>query len=349
MCKDHHLIRMAGRIHRRLSTPTSMPGQWNCAATELLDRIHGLELHCRLLKQAKDRGWHAAAAAKEHHVRSEAARIEMAASRLVHEPVQPQSTAPTLGTIIAELKQLKEEFESVEIDLKEGLIGVTTESIVLEDINLGPFSIKLHVSRLSERQDSGCFRCIALEPNPAASSSNTVHPHVQDGHICAGDATLPITAALKDGRIADAFVLMRSVLQNYNESSPYIALENWSGRRCEDCDYLSDSDGLYYCDACERDICDGCYSSCYMCDEGCCRSCLETDNVSGNRCCSTCRHTCGECLRTVDSESFDQETELCPGCLEKQQANQEQETEHESESQEPATTATTTPAVPAAA
>jgi hypothetical protein len=354
MCKDHHLIRMAGRIHRQLFNRSSpVHGQWEYAVNDLLAQLKCLERHWMLTRLASVKGWHAAAAHHEEQVQLEAVRVEQAASRLANEPLclLNKSDPPTLRTIVEELEQLKDEFEDVEIDLKEGLIGVTTEPIVLEDINLGPFSIELHVSRLSERQDSQCFRCIALEPNPAASRDDTTHPHVQDGHLCAGDATQPVAAALKEGRIADAFVLIRSVLQTYNSDSPYIALENWSGHRCEDCDYLSDSDGLYHCDSCDRDVCEECYSRCDMCDEGCCRSCLETDNVSGNRCCSTCRHTCGECLRTVDSESFDQETELCPGCLEKQQTNQEQETEHESESksQKPATTATTTPAVPAAA
>ena len=213
---------------------------------------------------------------------------------------------------------------------------------MLEDINLGPFSIELHVNRLADRLGSECFNCIALEPNPAESREDTTHPHVQDGHICAGDATLPIAAALKEGRIADAFVLMRSVLQTYNQSSPYIALDDWSGRRCQDCDYLVDGEYMYYCDGCERDVCEDCYSSCDMCDQGCCCGCLEKDDVSGNRCCSACRYTCSACNRTVDSESFDEETELCPGCLEKQK--QEQETDHESEPINPAAPAEPTPA-----
>lgn len=351
MSKDH-LIRMAGRIHRHLSSPSaSIHSEWHRAASELLARSQKMQRDWELARQAAEHGWHAAAAVKEQDVQSEAARIEAAASILVNQPMRPpaQSNPPLLGTIVAELQQLEDEFESFEIDLKEGLVGVTTPPIVLEEIHLGPFSIELHVNRLSDRLGSECFNCISLEPNPAASREDTTHPHVQDGHICAGDANLPVTAALKEGRIADAFLLIQSVLQNYNEDSPYISLENWSGRRCDDCDYVVDSDSLCFCEGCERDICEDCYSSCDMCDSGCCRSCLETDTVSGNRCCSACRHTCSECQRTVDSESFDEETELCPGCLEKQKQQEETEHEHESESIKPAVAAATPIGVPAAA
>ncbi len=319
MCKEHHLIRMAGRIHRHLSTQPVTRADWQSRAMELLARLRCMEQNWNAARQASTRGWHAAAALKDQEVAAEAARIEFAASNLVRQPMRPgiHSNPPTLRTIVAELQQLGDEFEDVEIDLKEGLIGVTTDRIVLEGMDLGPFSIDLHVSRLCERLGSECFDCNALEPNPAATNESVTHPHVQDGRLCAGDATLPVAAALKDGRIADAFVLIRSVLQTYNPASPYVSLENWSGSRCQDCDYLADSDGMYFCDGCDRDVCEDCYSSCDMCDEGCCRSCLETDPVSGNRCCSACRDTCDACGRTVDEESFDTETELCPACLEK--------------------------------
>jgi hypothetical protein len=351
MCNDKHLIRMAARIHRHLSSQsTSIHSNWHSAVNEVLNRLWSVEGHWQLSGEAARRGWHAAALAKDKDLLAEASRIESALSRLSFQkpPGLVLANPPALGTIVAELKQLQDEFETFKIDLQNGLVGVTTPSIELEEINLGPFSIELHINRLADHLGSECFKCIALEPNPAASRDDTVHPHVQDGHICAGDASMPIASALGQGRIADAFVLIRSVLQNYNSESPYIALEHWSGSRCEDCDYLADSDGMYFCDDCERDVCEDCFSSCDMCGDGSCRSCLETDNVSDNRCCSACRHTCSQCQRTVDSESFDEETKLCPGCLEQQQENN-----HESESDDHDTDThivpATAPGIPAAA
>lgn len=331
MPTDHHLIRMAGRIHRQLSL--AAPGacsKWESEVHNLLGRLRSMERHWHHLSVARSRGWHAAAAEKEQDLQAEVIGIELISFHLFRRPRQlPASPqAPMLRTIVDELRQLREEFEDVQIDLKEGLIGVSTDHIVLEGIDLGPFSIELHVSRLADRLDGGCFNCVALEPNPAASNEATTHPHVQDGHLCAGEAALPIQAALKDGRIADAFVLIRSVLQSYNSDSPYIALENWSGTRCEDCDYLADSERMYFCNGCERDVCEECHSYCEICNEGCCRSCLETDTVSGNRCCAACRRICSLCERTVDEESFDEATELCPGCLEQHQSNKQPENEH---------------------
>jgi hypothetical protein len=327
-----HLIRMAGRIQRHLSRPTVASMEWGRAVNEVISRLGSIQRHWNLSQEASRRGWLSAAASKDLQIVSEAARLQAAVEHLRTQlpTVRLQSAPPSLGTIIAELQQLGDEFDDVEIDLKQNLIGVTTEPIVLEGTHLGPFTINLHVSRLADRLDSACFNCVALEPNPAASNDSTVHPHVQDGHLCAGDASVPISAALKDGRIADAFILVRSVLQNYNPDSPYIALEHWSGRRCEECDYITDSDSLCFCDGCEKDVCEDCYSSCDLCDQGCCRSCLETDSVSGNRCCAACRRTCRECSRTVDRDSFDEESELCPACLANQKPNPEQENQHES-------------------
>ena len=353
MCKQKHLIRMAGRIHRQLSTQSmALRSEWQSAATELFSRLQTMERNWRAACRARDNGWYFAATARARQVSAEAASIEFAATNLAWQPILPQTNPPTLRTIVEELGQLEHEFEDVEIDLKQGLVGVRTDRIVLEEIDLGPFSIELHVGRLAERQGSDCFKCVAVEPNPAASRDDTVHPHVQDGHLCAGDATLPIQAALRDGRIADAFVMIRSVLQTYNDDSPYISLENWHGRRCEDCDYVTDSDGMYFCEGCQRDVCEDCYSSCDMCDAGCCRSCLETDTVSGNQCCCACRHECSECERTVDKENFDADTQLCPACLEEYTSNQEQENNNHGSETDPIVgpadaTVITTAALPA--
>jgi hypothetical protein len=353
MCKQKHLIRMAGRIHRHLSAkPISMKSEWQSAATELFSRLATMERNWRAACLARDRGWHFAATARARQVSAEAARIEFAASNLASQPIVSHTNAPTLRTIVEELGQLEHEFEDVEIDLKQGLVGVRTDRIVLEEIDLGPFTIELHVGRLAERQGGECFKCIALEPNPAASQRDTVHPHVLDGHLCAGDATLPIQAALNQGRIADAFVLIRSVLQTYNADSPYMNLDHWSGLRCPDCDDLADSDFMYFCDHCHRDVCENCHSSCDICDSCCCRSCLETDSESGNQCCSACRHECSECERTVDRENFDADTQLCPACLEEYTSNQEQESNNHGSEKDPIVgpadaTVITTAALPA--
>jgi hypothetical protein len=68
----------------------------------------------------------------------------------------------------------------------------------------------------------------AVDPNPATNDEEVTHPHVKSNGLCAGDATVPIQAALQDGRICDAMLLVNAVLQHYNPASPYVSLSRRS-------------------------------------------------------------------------------------------------------------------------
>ncbi len=63
-------------------------------------------------------------------------------------------------------------------------MSVTTEAIVLENIELGTFEVRLHWKRIGERR---CYEVVAREPNPAGESSETTHPHVRGEQLCEGD------------------------------------------------------------------------------------------------------------------------------------------------------------------
>jgi hypothetical protein len=345
---DKPVIRMAVRIHRRLCRPRSVAaGDWGAAVNVMLDQFHSLENYWRQANKASARGWYAANRLKAEQLLAELPYVQAAVTRLLNDP-RPLLGAhsPLLGNIIADLLQLKEEFGEFTINLKEGMIVAQTETIVLEGIDLGRFAIELKLIRLEGQLSSDCFEIVAVDPNPATSNSSTIHPHVSDARLCAGDATLPISAALKEGRIADAFILIRSVLQTYNRESAYVSLANWSGLTCAECGYVVDDDQSHFCEGCEHDVCDDCYSYCDICDSGCCRSCLETDTVSDKRCCPACRRTCKTCSRTVDETSFDEESELCPQCLSKlKQEESENEPEPQAQFGEPAAATTTATAV----
>ena len=56
---------------------------------------------------------------------------------------------------------------------------------------------------------------IALDPSPAASNSETTHPHVQTNQLCEGDGRSAIRHAMREGRLLDFFVLVRQILQTY--------------------------------------------------------------------------------------------------------------------------------------
>ena len=122
---------------------------------------------------------------------------------------------PSLRDLLAELRQLNDEFGAVTIDVKRRFLAVTTDAIVLDRMNLGAFSLCLHWPRLVHRSESDCFEIVAQDESKASAANPSVtHPHVRDGQLCAGDAAVPLRRALGDGRLFDAFAMIRSVLEN---------------------------------------------------------------------------------------------------------------------------------------
>ena len=273
VCIQQRLCNVAGRTSNDLFRQIEqMRAYWQ-----------GLDDLLRRHRKAQDRGWNLAAqqvrreAIEQIRQMQEAANLALQAERRIG---QAQET-PSLGCIAAELLQLFAEFDEVDILPKPDLIVVQTEPIELEGLALGSFAIELHLDKLSQSPDVACFTCVALEPNPPTSNEDVTHPHVKNEELCAGDATVPIAKALRQGRINDAFCLVRSVLSTYNPTSPYVSIDGWDGRRCADCDCVTDSDYLQFCEDCEKDYCSDCISSCDVCHTGSCRQCLERDETSG--------------------------------------------------------------------
>ena len=77
------------------------------------------------------------------------------------QPKQPVSAADIYQDLVA----LANGFEDVEIDLQEETIAVTTDRIVLDDVNLGRFRVRLPWQKLDA---STAYQVEALDPNPAA-------------------------------------------------------------------------------------------------------------------------------------------------------------------------------------
>ncbi len=234
---------------------------------------------------------------------------------------------PTPRDSYEELRQLHEEFERVDVQLD--LISIVTGPVELEGIFLGAFRVELRIQRMAERHDVSAFNIVALDPHPAAADSNVVHPHVRDGQLCAGEATMPSAYALADGRLCDAFLSVSSVLSHYNAGSPYVHLSEWEGESCADCGYIVGDDERHWCEYCEQDYCGECCSFCEICDSSCCRGCLEQDRESARLCCRQCRRHCSRCNRMVDADNFVEETELCPECHDNYTQEQEEEQTHD--------------------
>lgn len=343
MTPDDPLFRAAGQVRRLLARYADrQPDEFARAAGRLADAQLVVGLAHRRIEKARRHGWHLAAQALRAELTTAVRALQgqigcflavSTAGETGGRRGEPES--PTVRTVVDELRQLREEFDHVEVKPDKAVICARTDRVVLEDVDLGPFEVVLDVKRLGERVDAGCFDCVALDPNPASSSEDTTHPHVQSNSLCAGDAAAPISQALRQGRIFDAFCLVRSVLQTYNSHSPYVALDDWSGNPCPDCGRSVGSDGFYYCEACGGDFCDDCVGRCDLCEESACDGCLERDPVSRQRCCPACRHTCDQCHRTVDADSFDAAAELCPECARAVEPEDEEDDDQTVEGVEP--------------
>jgi len=224
---------------------------------------------------------------------------------------KPEPTIPTASQLYAEIAVLQDEFEDVTIDLRQRRLTVTTERIVLEDLDLGPFEIQLELNRLTENSP---YTVTAVDPDQSAAGHP--HPHVSGQSLCEGDGKQAIATALAHGLISEFFVLVRQILRTYNPGSAYRTLDEWHGIDCAACDDTMSLEDAYCCDTCHCSLCsdceyrcDTCHSSlCYDCSESCegcddrfCRSCTETCTDCGERFCANCL-TAGRCTSCSESE-----------------------------------------------
>jgi len=219
---------------------------------------------------------------------------------------------PTLGTIYGELHALPTEFDGFSVDLEHGAISVTTERVILEDVDLGPFEIRLHWKRIGEHRS---YNVVALEPNPAAQSSDTAHPHVRSEQLCEGDGQEAIRRALLSGRLSDFFQIVTQILNTYNGGSAYASLSEWEGIACDDCGQFVSEDDRSFCERCERDLCLDCLDACESCESRLCHGCTEQCQCCKTRVCRRCRQVCDQCENVCCANCLS-ENGLCENCQE---------------------------------
>ena len=239
-----------------------------------------------------------------------------------------------LRDVYDELVALDAEFGDVEWDMREQKLSVITESIELEDIDLGPFKIVLDWSDLSIART---YRVIALEPNASAGDEDVTHPHVHDRTLCEGDGRVPIRNALRQGRLCDFFLLVQQVLQTYNASSAYVRLTDWDGKSCADCGDSCGRNNSNYCDSCEITLCSDCGGMCSDCEGNFCAECRGVCHGCDNRFCRNCLSDCVGCKRG-----------FCQECLNDGSCDQCRESDDEA-ADAGATSSATTTATPDAA
>ncbi len=240
----------------------------------------------------------------------------------------PPPPAPDPAAFLAELRQVEAELGGLDVRWADGAVrATTTEPVALDGVDLGRFAVDFHWTRVGRREGAACFDVVALDPHPAAGHDGVVHPHVRDAELCPGEASAPLRRAVAAGRLADAFLLVRSVLMTYNPASPHVPLAGWHGMPCSDCGRRVEGDDRFSCDGCEADLCEGCAGSCGACSEtrcdgclaacggcraACCPGCLE--DVGGRAACPDCRGRCSRCGATVRADELTAEGTPCPAC-----------------------------------
>jgi hypothetical protein len=279
----------------------------------------------RWIGLAQEHGWHHAAARLgqllNRALEQLSRNLALQAYELVEHSVLPRKK-PEIRELYAEIVCLFDEFPSVEWNPTSLVLSVETEPIELEDVPLGPFSIRLDCRALPASPE---FEVVALDPNPASSNHDVTHPHVLGNDLCLGEGRAAIDQALSDLRLSDFFRIVQQILRTYNSDSAYVSLAAWSGCNCDGCGDTVHPEDLCVCELCDAELCEGCSTGCEACGRSTCRECLDSCSTCDDLVCRHCREGCSDCGKTCCSSCL--EGGICHAC-------REARTENESESQE---------------
>ena len=310
-------LRVALQIDRaqsRLDRPVRHAMEWPSAEWNRCRRL------AELLPTAQRRGWHTAAGHLQQRLERELHSLRLRLDPLQSAPSDAPATCQPLDlrTLHQEVLALFDTFDRVQVDLQRRTLSVITEPIELQGIDLGRFEIQL---RYTAPRDTPRYEVIALDPHPAASNSSVTHPHVQDDRLCEGDGRAAIRSAVAQGRLSDFFQIVVQILQTYNDSSPYVSLDDWYGEPCEDCGATTRDDDRAGCGCCERLLCDQCQTGCSICCEGCCDSCTDRCDGCEEFVCRSCQQNCSTCGDAYCENCLDET--LCETCQAARAAKEE--------------------------
>lgn len=308
---DRQFWRAAGHLERFLKnrTDNGLPDPPNLGSVQ---RLRALADRLQIVEQ---RGLQGAAKLVAMALHGELWRCQSqitAALELVSARFKVDAV-PTQASLYAELVALATEFEDCEIDLRKGTLSVTTESIVLEDLDLGSFQIILDWKSNNTSTSLAPYIVKALDPCCPESRLSITHPHVMNDRLCEGDAKSILRRALQTGRVTDFFQIINQVLHTYNSSSPYASLDEWHGTTCQDCGSSISSD-CSHCFACRSALCDDCSTCCSICDRSACVPCLRLCPQCESQVCSECATVCEDCGSQVCPECLNSTNQLCQEC-----------------------------------
>ncbi|QDT21398.1 hypothetical protein HG66A1_31990 [Gimesia chilikensis] len=245
-------------------------------------------------------------------------------SRLIHElnmyhrelvALKRPKGLPSLSELTAELCALPDEFDETRIEWSEQEIVVRTPEVVLSQVNLGEFEIRLRWSEIGAPQP---YRVISLSQT---GSDDIHHPHVQGDMLCEGEGKILLSYTLAEGRLGDFFLLVQQILRTYNPASAYVPLENWWNSSCADCDDSMSEEESRPCSICEHQICEYCRRNCTTCGDHLCSSCADTCETCHNTFCRDCLSECDSCSDCFCRSCLSDQT--CSSCLEESMENED--------------------------
>jgi hypothetical protein len=272
-------------------------------------------------RRAELRGWQLAAAELRRDLAYTLPTLQSELTAIISQlpALSTTRTTATVGDVYGDLAVLQQEFAELAYDVHERWLSVTTEPITLEGVYLGPFEIRLDWGRI---RDDSAYRVIASDPHPPEPRENVTHPHVMDEILCEGHSRHSIRQAMVQGRLLDFFTLVANGLRTYNEESPFVALDLWSGVSCSDCGSVVDDDERYVCQRCEETICPGCETTCCGCDDSYCSQCITVCEACDDNFCRACLKPCKECRQNICPGCI-QEDERCSTCHEKEEREED--------------------------
>lgn len=330
-------LRTAKYLEQQYQRLHSRPPDQNSLSVDHWQIVQKLQNRLQLANRSRYTG------AQTHLRRQLAQSLRRLAKDCLHqveglERHESEPEIPSLRLLLEELQSLQDEFDQVEIDWPAKVLRIRTERIVLEEIDLGPFEIRLQLDQL------GCYQpysVVALDPCKPGSDHDITHPHVQNDVLCEGDGRHLIAKALEQGRFGEFFLLVAQVLRTYNSGSAYCRLSDWNGTSCSDCGDSIHEDDQYTCDRCSSSLCDRCTNTCTACDDTICNECSSTCESCQCTTCDHCLSRCESCQDSICNGCLN--GDLCPTCHQDSLETDDEETDHEEPTVEPAFIATATP------
>jgi len=234
--------------------------------------------------------------------------------------INQETYVPSIEDLINEITAVKNSFPSLEF--RNGELIITSDTIILQEIDFGKFKIKIDLENLKEKPDR-FLKIDAVSPN-YSSDGEYVHPHIDNHMLCCGEGYDILIDAARQGRIEDLFKLVLATLNTYNEGFAYCELENWEGKHCSSCGDQYDEDEAFYCTKCDSNLCGSCSYRCENCDEYFCEEHVSTPcSCCEKKYCDYCSDnhtsTCEKCDKTFcdDCSAICNECEnrLCQDCL----------------------------------